>query len=429
MTVPTTERPIGLWSATALVAASMIGAGIFATSGYALEQLGSPERVLAAWVIGGVVAIAGAVSYGALARRLTESGGEYVFLARNIHPLAGFLAGWVSLIAGFAGATAIAATALGTYAIPHSIAGGRIVAIALIAFCALQHALRVESGAWLQNAIVLLKFLGLAALAIVGGWWLAARLESPPSPTPPAFEWFAMGHQLTWVALSYSGFNAAVYLSEEIRDPARNVPRAMLIATVAVFVLYMALNVVFVYAGPVEELKGQGDIAAVAVGMLGGATAAGLCRVLICIALFSSISALTMAGPRVYAKMAVDGLFPLPVAPSGCPPRAAIALQAGLAMLVVSWITPEDQFTYLGFMLSVSAAATVASLLIATRHEAKRPTPLQLAAAALFVVASLTFATLSAIREYEACAIAGGLTLASGVAAYFAMRWWSRTRA
>lgn len=423
-------RPLGLLSTAALVVASMVGAGVFTTSGYALAAVGSPARVLLLWLVGGVVALCGAVSYGALAKALTESGGEYVFLARRVHPLAGFLAGWTSLVAGFTASMALAATALEAYLLPllPGVIPPGYVAAAAILLCAVQHSIRVDQGAWLQNAIVLLKLVGFTLLVVAGWYWLL-QAELPPAPVvAPAADWQTLGQQLTWISVSYLGFNAAVYVSEEVDHAERNVPRAMLLATLLVTAFYLALNALLVYAGPLEQLAGQEDIAAVALGLLGGPAAEKACRVLVCVALLSSVSALTMAGPRVYAKMAADGLFPLPPNSSG-PPRMAIALQAGLALGVIAWSTLQQQLNFLGFLLSVSAAATVATLFVSRgTNPSIRPTALQLGAAMVFVVCTLTFAVLAAMRQPTSSAVAAGVTLALGVVGYFAMRWWNARR-
>lgn len=419
-------RPLGLGSTVALVIASMVGAGVFVTSGFALAELGSAWWVMALWLVGGFVATCGAIGYGALTNEIAESGGEYVFLARRVHPLAGFLAGWVSLVAGFTVSMAIAATTLEAYLrawLPEGVQPG-VVATAVVLLCAAAHFFRVEHGAWLQNAIVVVKLCGLIALTAAAYWWLANAGEIPTSVAEEAPDLWTVCQQLMWISFSYLGFNAAVYVTEEVESAERNVPRAILLATLLVTVLYLAFNAVLVWAGPREMLAGQEDIAAVAMRLLGGPVAESACRLLVCIATLSSVSALTMAGPRVYAKMAADGLFPLPITQTG-PPRGAIALQAALAVGVIFSATLREQLNFLGFLLSVSAATTVATLFLARRDVQKKgPTKLQLAAAAVFVVSTLTFACLAAMREPRSSAVAAGVTLAIGVTAYFAMRRW-----
>jgi len=420
------DTPLGLPSAVALVIASMIGAGLFTTSGFALAALGSAEWVLAAWGIGGVVSACGAIGYGALAQALRESGGEYVYLARRVHPLAGFLAGWISLLAGFTTALAFAATALEAYAAPLlgiENPAGRI-AVAVILLATAQHAIRVDGGAWVQNLVVAVKVVGLVVLTLAGWWYLADRPPSPAAQPAATPDWYTFANQLTWVYVGYSGFNAAVYVAEEVRQPERTVPRAMLLATLLVAVLYLALNAVFVYAGPIEQLAGHQDIAARAMRLLGGPAAETACRVLICLALASSVSALTMSGPRVYAKMAADRLFPLPPPVPGRAPALAIVLQAALAILVALLTDLRQQLDYLGFVLMLCAAGAVATVLRGPAGNPRGPAWWQRAAAAVFVFSAVLFATLSACRAPVPSLVAGGATVVSGIAAYYALRRW-----
>ena len=248
MTTTTDRRAFGLPSATALVVANMIGAGVFTTSGFALQDLGSRGQVMAAWVLGGLIALCGALSYGALVRRMAESGGEYLFLSRFVHPLVGFVAGWVSLLAGFTGAIAFAATAFETYAVPpavrpHWLPEG-MVGVGVILACGLLHARTVHHGLRAQNLVVILK---LALLVGFLGYALAvlARVGWPGSALPDlgtAFSLTAFASSMVWISLSYSGFNAAVYVAGEVREARTTVPRSLWLGTVVVTGFYLALN-------------------------------------------------------------------------------------------------------------------------------------------------------------------------------------------
>ena len=428
------RRPLGLPSLSALVVANMVGAGVFTTSGFALADLGRPSFVLAAWAVGGGLALCGALSYGALARRMTESGGEYLFLARAVHPLAGFLAGWVSLLAGFTGALAFAAEALEVYAAPPGSALGALpsgtVATAALVVAGLLHGWRVRMGTVPQNVAVGLK-LGLLVLFVLaavfaGEAWVGGPLPGS-SGVPAAFSITAFAGSLVWISLSYSGFNAAVYVVDEARDARRTVPRSMWTATLAVTALYLALNAVFVLAPPPDVVAGREDVAAAAARFIGGNAFAAAVRVLIALALWTSVSAMTMAGPRVYAKMAADGLFPRVLLPSSGsatgPPRAAIALQVALAVFAV-WISGiEGLLSYLGFTLWLSTAATVVVLFLLRRREGAEavPVPGYPFVPALYVGAVLVFAVLAAFRAPSELA-AAAVTLALGIAAYFVFR-------
>ncbi|MEO2047436.1 MAG: APC family permease [Pirellulales bacterium] len=428
--MPDSSKPIGLTSATSLVVASMIGAGVYTTSGFALADLGTPGRVLAAWLVGGVVAVCGAICYGSLARRFCESGGEYLFLARAVHPAAGFMAGCVSLLAGFTGALAFAATALESYLTPSgeswewlpsgSLAMGSVVLAALL------HAYRVRPGTWVQNGLVTLKFgilLGLLALALsrFPAGWAGYTAVAPDEVLPLSI--YAFASSLMWISLSYSGFNAAVYITGEVQQAEKVVPRALLLGTVLVGLLYLALNGVFLWGPPQEAITGQAEVAAIAAAALGGEWPARLTRAVIGLSLFTSISAMTMLGPRVYAKMADDGLLPSWFQASGTVPRAAILLQTGLSLVVIRFSGLRELLSYLGFTLSVSAALTVTTLFFIRHREgaAALPVPYYPWPPLLFVGSTLGFAGLAAFLNPREC-VAGVGTILFGLVVYWGMR-------
>ncbi|MEM8680446.1 MAG: amino acid permease [Planctomycetota bacterium] len=391
-TTPSAPK-IGLISASCLVVANMIGAAVFTTSGYALRDLGEPSRVLIAWIIGGGIACCGAISYGALVHRITASGGEYVFLSEVVHPFVGFLAGWVSLWAGFTGAIAFAATSLEAYLVPE---GRGVIAVASVVGCGILHLVGLRVGAGGQNAMVALKLVMIVGFIAWATPRLAVRqpdIDLPPTP----FSLPAMAMALVWISLAYSGFNAAVYLAEDVRDPRQVVPRALLLGTGTVTICYLALNAIFVYTPPASAIVDRADVAAASAEILGGTTAAGVVRLLICLSLASSISSMIMIAPRVYARMANDGLLPQRFAAEE-EPRAAIVLQVLLAAVVCLVTQLQDLLNYLSLTLSLSAAASVACLIWLRYREGAKRVPILggLAAPCLYVSATLILAGLAA---------------------------------
>jgi len=374
MTQPDRRRRLGAISLGAIVAANMIGAGVFTTSGFALADLGSPELVLAAWAAGGVIAILGALSYGALASRLSQSGGEYHFLSKSLHPSIGFLAGWVSIWAGFSGAIAVAAEAAQAYLEPFLPAGlpPDLLGSLVIVLAGLLHTRGVGPGARVQTLVVLVKVLLLGAVVAVG----FASLTVQPVSHPSGASLGSFLITMMWVSLSYSGWNAAVYVAGEARDPKRSLPRSMLFATLLVTLLYLSLNCVFVYAAPFQALAGKQDIAAVAAEALGGAWLGTLMRAAIVIALFTSVSSMVMIGPRVMARMADDGLLPRALRFRGDVPRAAIWTQVALAVALLWGSGLREQLTNLGWILSLFTALSVLGLLRLRRREGAQSVPI-----------------------------------------------------
>lgn len=445
----TTKAPFGLTSATALVVANMIGAGVFTTSGFSFADLQNREYVMWAWVVGGVIATCGAVSYGLLAKRLTESGGEYLFLSRLLHPSIGFIAGWVSLLAGFTGAIAFAATAFETYAIPDEIRPDWLpngaVACATIIMFGILHASILRSGLVAQNLVVAAKLLLLVGFLFYAAAVFPDRWHGWHSNTEPVdFSVFTFASTLVWISLSFSGFNAAVYVTGEVERPEINVPRGLVLGTLIVTGFYLALNFVFLYAAEPESIRGAPDVAAVAASVLGGKGLAWLVRAIVCLALLSSVSSMVIAGPRVYAKMADDGLFPHLFRMSRRGnihvPARAIGLQVALAVVVVWVSTLRSLLDYLGFTLSVSAALTASCLFWSigaggSENESSggnivgprgtRPRVWQWPCVGLYIVATLILAVLSAIARPQQ--LTGfGLTVISGLILYTLYRWWQK---
>ncbi|QSA97538.1 APC family permease [Methylococcus sp. EFPC2] len=356
------SRTLGLYTATALVVASMVGTGVFTTSGLLLQDLKSPWAVLAAWLLGGVLAVCGALSYGDLVKRMPESGGEYLFLSRMLHPAAGNMAGWVSLLVGFSAPLAAAAFGFGEY-VKAWLPGCSPLwpGTVLLCACAAIHAIRPGGGVWLQNFAVTLNVLLMLAFVAYAAphlphadWRVSLSGDREPGAFPLA---------LVWVSFSYAGWNAAVYIAAEVVEPERVLPRALLTGTVLVAALYLALNTAFLFAAPAAELAGKTEVARIAALALGGQAGADAVAALVALALATSASALMMAGPRVYARMAQDGYLPRLFQGGIAAPRASIALQCALALALL-WSTAfRSLLTYIGFTLGLSTAAAVIGLM------------------------------------------------------------------
>ena len=424
MTNPAPQRPtIGLAAAAAAVVASMIGAGVFTTSGFTLAALGKPSLVLLTWGLGGLLALCGAIAYGALAAELTENGGEYLFLSRRWHPIVGMAAGLVSMLAGFTGAIALVARVSAEHLVGLLTAtwtidvGGLAAAIVLLAAAA--HLVGLKPGARVQTATVALLLLALVAVTVV--LFLApvaavapahATTSDTAAASPTAGLVRELAISLVWVSLSYCGFNAAVYITRDVREPESTIPRALIWGTLLTTGLYLLFNAAMLRAGP--TIAGRPDVAVAAMTVARPAVVPWL-QATIALATFTSVSVGVMTGPRVYAQMAADGLLPSFFAVSAeAPddvPRRAIVAQTLAAMAAAAVATITTFLDTLGLTLSISAAAAVAMV-----FRLKSPArPLQRVAAGVFVVATLGLAAVMAVSVPRR-AIAAALTLAVSLA-------------
>lgn len=359
------HRTIGFWSATALVIASMLGTGVFTTSGFLLADLQSPWLVLLAWAIGGLVATLGALSYGALARHIPESGGEYLFLSRTLHPAAGYVAGWISLLVGFSAPLAAAANAFGEYTKDWFPAlSPPMTGTILLTLLSAVHAWNVRHGTVAQNLAVLIKVVLIAAFITLG----IARIPGAQAASTATFSLPAFAMSLVWISFSYAGWNAVIYLGGEVSNPERNLPRSLLTGTLVVTALYLAINAVFVLAVPAEVISGRLEVGRLVAEHLGGSAWANGATLLIALALVTSVSSLVMTGPRVYARMASDRYLPSWLAQKSGPPRAAIVFQFAIALVMLWTASYQSLLTFIGFTLSLSTAATVCGLIVTRRR-------------------------------------------------------------
>jgi APA family basic amino acid/polyamine antiporter len=368
------RRQLGLFPLTNIVIANMVGAGIFTTSGLLLKDLGSPLLMLGLWAVGGLIALCGALAYGELGAAIPRAGGEYAFLSQLYHPVAGFLSGWVSFFVGFS--APIAASAIGfaeyfTRAFPGLLTPGiapganeaavmkKAYAIVIILAFTFLHTRGLKTGARVQNVLTVLKvvlIIGLVAAGLLSGRGNFGHFSAAAGAGGGFAGWKATGLALMWIMFAYSGWNASAYVGSEIRDPARNLPRSLLLGTGAVALLYIAVNVFYVYAVAPAEMAGVISIGGLAARNLFGPALETALSVLISFALFSSLSAYIILGPRVYYSMAKDGIFFRSIAAvngrSGAPSRS-IVLQGAIAAVMVLFGTFDQLLTYMGFSLGI----------------------------------------------------------------------------
>jgi basic amino acid/polyamine antiporter, APA family len=376
MSTPTPDlRRLGFVVAAAIVVANMIGTGVFTSTGYQAASLHDAGTILAAWLVGGVLALCGAAAYAELGAMMPKAGGEYVYLREAYHPVVGFLSGWVSLLAGFSAPIAVAAIAFGTYT--AAVFGGldataqRALGVGLVVAMTGLHAFdtviggRVQAVFSIAKAALIAVFIGAGLLLGNGDWsHFAPRAGGLGNVVT---EDFAVA--LMFVMFAYSGWNAAAYIAGEIRDPARTLPRALLLGTALVTALYVLLNVTFLYGLSPQQLAEPEPIVEVgdaAARRLLGDTAGTLLSSLIALGLISAVSAMVMAGPRVYAAMADDGALPkiLGRRSRRGVPWVAILLQGAIASVVVVVGELGTVMQYVGFLLSIFAALAVGAVFV-----------------------------------------------------------------
>ena len=368
------ERKLGLFSVTNIVIANIIGAGIFTTTGYLMDMLGNPLLMLSLWLVGGIIAFCGAISFGELGAAFPEAGGEYIFISKLFNPLLGFLSGWLSLIIGFS--APIAASAIGfteyfSLAFPFLQDGlllnnllspknfKKILAIFIILVFTLIHSRGVKFGAKVQNGLTILKIVLIVGLIVAGFSVGKGSFQNFEQTQPFQFSfsgWKSIGLSLMFVMFAYSGWNSATYIGSEIRRPVKVIPNSLIISTGVVMVLYLLLNIFFVYAIPPNELVGVPEIGGLAAGKAFGDIAKTLISLLISFALFSSLSAFIILGPRVYYSMAQEGYFfkfAAKVHPKYKVPVGAILLQSAIAIILVMSGTFEQILIYMGFSLGI----------------------------------------------------------------------------
>ena len=394
----TLERRLGPLDAAAIVVANVIGGGILFSPPSVAALIPNPWWFLAAWIAGGALAFAGAMAYAELAALRPKAGGEYVYLHAAFGRLAAFLTGWTSFIAGFAGAIATSAVffaiylgrfvpiaaddrALLTVPLPYvtfTLSPQAITAIAVIWLLSLIHLRGVGPGRLVSNFLAALKVSALLLFILLGfafGTGSMGNLGQTAGTVAPGSWLFA----LIAVMFTYSGWNAAAYVAEEIRDPGRNVPRALAIGTGAVILVYLLLNLLYLYVVPVGELATvQGSVLDVIADRLLGTRAGDIMGLVSIVSLAASISAMVFAGPRVYYAMARDGLFfrrAASIHPRYKTPAASIVAQAIWATVLVLSGSGSALLTYTGFSVVLFAGIGAAALFVLRVREPAAPRP------------------------------------------------------
>jgi APA family basic amino acid/polyamine antiporter len=430
-----TERgpgTLGVADTSLLVVGSIVGAGIFLVSPFVAQDVRSPAAFLGVWLLGGAVALSGAVANGELGGMFPRSGGEYVYLREAYGPAFGFLSGWTSFWIAFPGSiAALAAGFGGTVAAMLHLANPRAaVAIGLASIVALTllNALGLRAGKWAQNGLSAAKLAAFAVLLALG--LLVARTGagglSPffvPGDRPGG-----VAVALIPVMFAYSGWNAATYVTGEMRDPTRGLGRALAIGTGLCVALYVAVNVVYLRAMPLDDLARVTDPAHAAAVRLGGDSAAAVLSPLIAVCVLSSLHATILVGPRIYKAMADDGVFLPPLArvhPGTGAPVLALAAQGVISSLQLISGSFDQLLTFAMCAIVAFSTLAVASVFVLRSRRPHAPRPFRVpgypAVPALFVAIN-AWVLWSVVQHAAREALVGLAIVATGVPAYGVFR-------
>lgn len=424
----TFRRALGPFDATMVVIGGIIGSGIFINPSFVARQLDTPALVLAAWAVGGAVAIAGAFAYAELAHLLPRAGGQYVYLREAWHPLVGFLYGWALLFMIETGAMAAVAITFAQYAL--RLAGApdvdpRLLAVGAIALLSVVNYLGVKPGSIVLNVFVILKVAALVVLIVIAwtgpgaaGWLSQPRVDTTPSGA------LAFGAALIPILFAYGGWQQANYVAEEIRDPKRMLPRSLIAGTLVVVVVYVLVNIAYLRALGLEGLAATTTPAADAVGRWFGGSGERFVAAAIAISTFGFLDLCILAATRVYYAMASDGAFVPALArlhPRFHTPAAAIFAQSGWAIVLALTGTYGDLLNTVVFADWIFFALTVAGLFVLRRRLGGTggfQTPGFPWLPAAFVLVALVVVA-SAIREDPVRSAAGAGLLLLGVPVYY----------
>lgn len=416
---------LGLWDATLLVVSGVIGSGIFLTPGGIAAALPHPGAILLAWLVGGLLSLAGALANAELGAMFPRAGGDYVYLREAFHPAAGFLVGWLSFFVIYAGTIATLAAGFAA-ALAHFVSlgprGELGVAVGLTLAVSALNYIGVRWGARVNNVTAVLKIGALLAFALLGPL-IGVGSTSNLRPLVAGIEGIslsAFGLALSPVLFSYLGWNSSVYVASEIRNPGRNVPRSLFLGVALCTAIYLLMNAVYLYAIPVEVLRSVPNAGEAAARALFGAASGTLLALFVLASILGTLNATVLVGPRIAYAMALDRLFFRGVDRAHAvfqTPGVAILVQAGIATAILLLLGSfEDALAYTTFAILLAAMADVAALfrLRRTRPQMARPYrawgyPL---VPVLYFVANGAVAAALLVGSLRECAISLAMALA-----------------
>lgn len=376
------EPQLSLFDATMLVVSSVIGVGIFLTPGAVADALPSPGLFLAAWAVGGLLSLAGALANAELGAMYPHAGGDYVYLREAWHPRAGFVVGWLSFFVVYAGTVATLATGFAEGLagfVDLGDAGRRGAAVAIVLACSAINHFGVRLGAWINNLTAGFKVLALLVLAVGGPLLGHAPAAAAATPASTDVSLAGFGLALSPVLFSYLGWNASVFVASEIRRPERNLPWSLFLGLALSTAVYLMVNLSYLHALPIDQMRGEVRVGEAAAQVYFGQAGATLAAVLILGSIVSCLNATILVGPRIAYAMALDGLFLKSVASVHevyRTPHVAIWVQAATAIALVALLGRfPSVLDYTTFAIVLATMADTAALYALRRRRPNQPRP------------------------------------------------------
>ncbi len=417
------KNKIGWKTATALVVSNMIGTGVFTSLGYQLVDVQNTWSIALIWTIGGLLALIGAFTYAELGTNFDESGGDYIFLSKLIHPLAGYLYAWISLTVGFTAPIAISVMAMNSYLNPiNEVLFNNWFGIFIILILTIIHSFSVGQSGKFQNLSTVVKVIFVFILIMIGFYAV------PTVDTALNFNnsWknevllpgFAIS--LLYVTYAYTGWNAAAYIVEEIKDPIRNLPKALLFGTILVTIVYILLQIVFLKHASLEQISGKVEIAFISFANLLGSNGGKWISYLIAIQLIATISGYLWIGSRVTSAMAKDYSLwkPIAIRNKNAIPVKALWLQAFISIVLVITGTFEQVLLYASFVLQLMGTLTVVSIFWLKGRKEAFKSPLKPFLQIAFIVFSIWILSYM-LYERPKESLIGLLFIGTGLITYF----------
>ena len=374
------NEKIGWKTAAAIVIANMIGTGVFTSLGFQLAEIQNTWSIILLWFIGGMLGLIGAFTYAELGTHFKESGGDYIFLSRIFHPFAGYLYAWISLTVGFSAPIAISALAMTSYLNPiNPTIFTDWFGITIILIVTAIHSVSVGQSGKFQSYSTILKLVFVFALIALGLYFLPIENNAQSYISDWQDEIWLPGFavSLIYVSYAYTGWNSAAYITDEIEDPNRNLPKALIPATLLVMVVYILLQIVFLRHATVEQLAGNVQVATISFSNIFGDNGSFWVSIFIGIQLIATISGYLWVGSRISYAMAKENPLWKSIAvknKNGIPVRA-LWLQGLIAIALTLTGTFEQVLLYASFALQLMGTLTVAALLWLKRKEGNYRSP------------------------------------------------------